>query len=153
MKPEIAEKWVKALRSKKYRQGKYVLKKKTQAGTVQYCCLGVLCELYDAQKKQGQKGAGLVVRRATQKQISGLRYYINKNSTVYSFNGKNKTEAITELPYHVQKWAGMRSSSGQLPDKPGGNLLFSKPSLANLNDKGRTFEQIATVIEKNFEDL
>lgn len=40
MKKSIAMKWVKALRSGEYKQGRFNLK--TEKG---YCCLGVLCEI------------------------------------------------------------------------------------------------------------
>lgn len=40
MKPEIAEKWIKALRSGDYNQGKQKLKYNNF-----FCCLGVLCEI------------------------------------------------------------------------------------------------------------
>lgn len=40
MKKEIAEEWVKALRSGKYKQGRNFLKKDDK-----FCCLGVLCEI------------------------------------------------------------------------------------------------------------
>jgi hypothetical protein len=41
MKPEIKNKWVAALRSGEYQQGLHNLKSNNQ-----YCCLGVLCDLY-----------------------------------------------------------------------------------------------------------
>ena len=41
MNPEVKKKWVEALRSGKYKQGKGRLKLGEQ-----YCCLGVLCDLY-----------------------------------------------------------------------------------------------------------
>lgn len=45
MKKEIADKWVSALRSGKYRQSKNVLKRRNKIGDDSYCCLGVLCEV------------------------------------------------------------------------------------------------------------
>ena len=42
MKPEIAKKWVEALRSGEFEQGKFQL----NTG-FSYCCLGVLCELHE----------------------------------------------------------------------------------------------------------
>lgn len=41
MSPELKEKWVAALRSGKYKQGKKVLR--TYENT--FCCLGVLCDI------------------------------------------------------------------------------------------------------------
>ena len=45
MLKELKVKWVKALRSGKYHQGKGKLKKKNGNGKTYYCCLGVLREL------------------------------------------------------------------------------------------------------------
>ena len=42
MKKKIAEKWVKALRSGDYKQGKYRLRDEQN----NFCCLGVLCNLH-----------------------------------------------------------------------------------------------------------
>lgn len=44
MKPELKKRWVKALRSGKYKQGKNYLRRQTPEGD-RYCCLGVLCEI------------------------------------------------------------------------------------------------------------
>ena len=40
---EWKDKWVAALRSGNYEQGKYCLRSKQNT----YCCLGVLCDIYD----------------------------------------------------------------------------------------------------------
>ncbi len=45
MDKEIAEKWVKALRSGKYEQGKNTLCSIDEKGNKKYCCLGVLNEV------------------------------------------------------------------------------------------------------------
>lgn len=44
MRPEIAKRWVEALRSGKFKQGKHRLANETPDGR-NYCCLGVLCEI------------------------------------------------------------------------------------------------------------
>lgn len=44
MKPAILKKWVRALRSGRYKQGKHSLK--IINGIPRYCCLGVLCDLH-----------------------------------------------------------------------------------------------------------
>ena len=46
MNAEIKARWLEALRSGKYQQGRYVLR--TADNT--YCCLGVLCDLLDPSK-------------------------------------------------------------------------------------------------------
>jgi hypothetical protein len=45
MNPEIKEKWLKALRSGEYAQGKCQLRRWNS-----FCCLGVLCDVIDASK-------------------------------------------------------------------------------------------------------
>lgn len=47
MKKTIAEKWVKALRSGKYKKTTSQLCKVAQNGNKSYCCLGVLTDLYN----------------------------------------------------------------------------------------------------------
>lgn len=46
MNPEIKEKWLTALRSGDYAQGKGFLCKVEEDGSKAYCCLGVLTDLY-----------------------------------------------------------------------------------------------------------
>lgn len=51
MNKQVMEKWVAALRSGKYKQGKDKLKKKDAKGVIRHCCLGVLCEVYNQENK------------------------------------------------------------------------------------------------------
>jgi hypothetical protein len=51
MKKNVMKKWVAALRSGKYKQGKNHLNKNEQ-----YCCLGVLCEVLGESKSKGGFG-------------------------------------------------------------------------------------------------
>jgi len=44
MNPEAKKRWIKALTSGKYKQGKDYLCKFDSRGELRYCCLGVLCE-------------------------------------------------------------------------------------------------------------
>ena len=47
LKPEVKKKWLKALRSGDYRQGRLGLKNTTGKRNYSYhCCLGVLCEIH-----------------------------------------------------------------------------------------------------------
>lgn len=45
MDTEIKKQWIEALRSDEYQQGQRWLRKKDPEGEMQYCCLGVLCDL------------------------------------------------------------------------------------------------------------
>lgn len=48
MKKEIADKWIAALRSGDYKQGKGALRKKDDT----YCCLGVLCAILGIEARE-----------------------------------------------------------------------------------------------------
>lgn len=82
MKKAIAEKWVKALRSKKYKQAKGAL-----ALGKGYCCLGVLCEI--AIKE------GLPLQK--QQAISKGAYYYDGECRI--------------LPPKVSKWASLKTDN------------------------------------------
>ena len=87
MKREIKDKWIEALRSGKYEQGRDLLCK--ISGGEKHCCLGVLCEL-----------APNVIKT------------IRPNLDRRLYDGK-----ICYLPKSVQNWAGMRTNCGQaFPD-------------------------------------
>lgn len=114
MNKEIAKKWVKALRSGKYKQGKGFLRTTKN----EYCCLGVLCEIHRTVHKKNK----WVTK-------DGVKFYM-------------QTEAA--LPKTVMKWANVKRQFGS---------LSSETTLAALNDNGKTFNQIADIIEKRVEAL
>ena len=103
MKKSYAMKWIKALRSGKYKQARGYLK--TDVG---HCCLGVLCTL-----------------------------------TPYK-NNYTKMNDNETLPRAVMKETGIYNPAGTLPDGA---------CLSKLNDDGRSFEEIADIIEKNWKLL
>lgn len=101
------KKWVKALRSGKFKQGTGTLFKETENS---YCCLGVLCAI-------------------------------------------NELDLYGDLLYSGQSESlGMSSDNGKLPKKYKGKGR-EVDSLADLNDEGRSFKQIANIIERNYKDL
>jgi hypothetical protein len=57
MKLNILRKWVRALRSGRYKQGQGQLKVVDQKGNTRFCCLGVLCDLHS--KQTGIKWQGI----------------------------------------------------------------------------------------------
>lgn len=123
MKTEIAKQWTEALRSKKYEQGTGTL-----CSGGRYCCLGVLCEL--------AVEAG-VVNKNDQQQFD------------YALYGQEDEQYV--CPAEVIEWAGLHGDCGvQKTAKLDG---FDSPSLANLNDRNWTFDEIADVIEANVECL
>jgi hypothetical protein len=84
-----------------------------------FCCLGVLCELH-------------------RREVRGE--WVNGEDCASYF------DAETSLPKTVIDWAGLTSSNPEiaaLSDEDD-----EAETLANLNDEGNTFPQIADVIEK-----
>jgi hypothetical protein len=124
MDPTIKAKWIDALRSGKYRQGKGALHKTDNS----FCCLGVLCDLALQE--------GIVTR-----QTSNVGKYIYTPA-----DPQDSTPGSSSyLPVVVQEWAGMDNSQGYHYDRG------LRRSLAALNDDhGLSFQQIAYVIEKEF---
>lgn len=140
MKKEIAKKWVRALRSKKYRQAKGLLKTKTKSGPASHCCLGVLCELYQQERKKNKKS--LLDTDDHSARESGLD--LPKTNRVFEFNGES-----TALPDVVRAWAGIADDAGCFRGDfllERGDKLYN--SLAEMNDSGCRFSTIADVIEK-----
>jgi hypothetical protein len=127
MKQDIADKWVKALRSGEYTQGKGALLVKNNDG-LSFCCLGVLCELY-RQENQNSRWS---------QRVHGSSFFEDHRT------GEN---VAAVLPSSVMEWAGIRASTG----------AFTTPvslfSLSGLNDKGSSFFEIAKIIEENVEAL
>jgi hypothetical protein len=81
---ENAKKWIKALKSGKYKQGNGYLREGDK-----YCCLGVACELYI------EDGNQLFVEKP------------NPDNDVYLYDG-----AHSSLPEVVLKWLGLRDPLG-----------------------------------------
>ena len=123
MNKEIAKLWVAALRSGKYKQGRgYLHSIKDDNET--FCCLGVLCDLYQ-QDRRKKKKKGLFVNKTKPTRIE------------YGHMGG-------VLPLEVQDWASIDSSVGHA----------GAQSLARLNDHlGYDFKRIAKFIEANVEVL
>jgi hypothetical protein len=112
MKPEIKQKWVQALKSGKYRQGKGSLKNKLN----EYCCLGVLCDLHSKE-------------------------------TSIKWNGDVYLDKCIQLPSEVMEWAGIDNMVGR-SGMVDSDINLRPIYLTDLNDSGRTFKEIAEIIEE-----
>ncbi len=110
MKPEIKSIWVEALRGGEYKQGHRALHPGDN-----FCCLGVLCDLYHKATGLGEwvPAPGPALRSAM------------------SFCGE-----IQYLPPEVQKWTGLENPKAAY--------------LAQLNDTGTPFGNIAAIIEASY---
>lgn len=125
MNTAIAARWVAALRSGKYYQGMNLLRQHHDA-TDTHCCLGVLCELY----LEDHPGSPLAPE---------LRPDIDlptpENGTAYSYG-----EDDHELPpAAIREWAELRPHSCD--------------ALAEQNDNGTSFEELANLIEREATQL
>lgn len=102
---ENAKKWVAALRSGKYKQGKRQLR----AGDA-FCCLGVACDLFDPA----------------------------------SWNGCSYRYLRLALPNEVRDWLGLIETDPYYGKT--GRLSYD-------NDEGKTFAEIADIIEAHQYEL
>jgi len=117
---ENRKKWIEALRSGEYRQTKEVL----CDGDGNYCCLGVLCNMYE---------------RETGKVLP------SNNSGVYNVY----EDTLEELP-EVMEWVGLKEVTGGFKRKDD----LPDICLAGLNDEcDWNFHQIADLIESEPEGL
>lgn len=124
MKPEIKQRWIQALRSGKYEQDRGVLRSVQTDG---FCCLGVLCDLYiqDHSDAQWEHGIG------------------DDRFALYGETGV--------LPCSVMTWAGLTDTNPSVKVPNDDDTVYCGncgSSLAGLNDLGRSFEQIAQIIEE-----
>lgn len=83
MNSEIKVKWIEALRSGKYKQGKDALRSRNT-----YCCLGVLCEVVRSQGHGGE-------------------WVLGDNTDGFDFN---EGTSGTVLPNTLRKYLGMEST-------------------------------------------
>lgn len=134
MKSDIKQKWIDALRSGKYRQALGSLKE----GSNKYCCLGVLCDIYINETKAAQW---------------------NHNNRVEWGNIERSGQL---LPDTIAEWAGIENPmstptvSVYIKDNVRKAYYRAKygisdrfePHLANINDLGTSFSEIADIIEK-----
>lgn len=120
MKEEIKTKWLEALRSGKYKQGRTCLRN-SDVDTHEYCCLGVLCDLY----KDTEGGN-----------------WTDHDSFV---DNRGNWESVY-LPLAVIGWAGLSDNNPEINEIT--DQDFAPTSLAGANDYGLSFLKIADIIEK-----
>lgn len=134
MKPEIKKLWIDALLSGEYKQGQGYLHQ-IEDDMPKFCCLGVLTDL--------------AIK-------NGVSIEIGENGLVTTFDGASES-----LPESVIEWSGISSSNGgftytvnyRWEDFDGfvhDEQEEMEESLAELNDNGHTFEEIAKDIENHF---
>ena len=125
---ENAQAWVEALRSGKYKQGKGVLANDNG----EFCCLGVACEL--------ALEAGIIDQK-----ILETPDYSNVGPR-YRYGTREEASVFT-LPSPVSFWLGLATHDGRF------QMGSKRSTLADENDRGQTFDQIAALIESEPEGL
>ncbi len=127
MDARIKAEWIKALRSGEYKQAKGDLRVRLDPEGKEYgfCCLGVLCDMYAKEKGIEKPWSG--------EGVGGC------GDGVYTkFNGKQRNGTLVQ---EVKDWAGLEYGNGK---------YTADNSLAIDNDNGKTFAEIADIIDKNF---
>lgn len=118
MNPEVKQKWIDALRSGKYEQGSEKLR--SVSG---YCCLGVLCDLY-AQEHDTQ-------------------WEFTHPMDYWYFGDRSEY-----LPEPVMDWAGLNSHNPKMRVDVDEECTWPHyEEIANLNDRGYTFNDLSNMIE------
>ncbi len=122
MNADIKAKWLEALRSGEYQQGRRQLRKGDT-----YCCLGVLCDLHRKETGEGEWG--------------GVVFDSNPYKTLD--NGVTDWEDGT-LPGAVREWAGLRDENPILNDIA---IAVYNDGDYEDNVEPHTFAEIADLIE------
>lgn len=126
MKKDIAEKWIAALESGQYKQGRHCLRSNDD----KFCCLGVLCDLYAKEHNE-------TIWEKIWEKIWDIR-----SNLPYRFLGQT-----LYLPEQVKMWAEIKNEYG---DFLGSDGLMS---LSEMNDDGKDFYTIAKEIKEHWEEL
>jgi len=124
MNPVIKGQWIAALRSGDYTQGHGWL-----SADGDYCCLGVLCEL--------AVHAGVIERLDNGENPDG--------AISYGVEGDVNRQV---LPQKVRIWAEL-DEVDPIVSNPSPEYPDDTDSLANMNDGGYTFGEIADAIERD----
>lgn len=118
MNPEVKALWLAALRSGEYPQTSRALR-----DGYGFCCLGVLCDIHTKTTGNGMWSVG------------------------GSYSANNHTRGEIPPPA-VVTWAGLNRPNPDVVKEETQYDTIIYRSLAELNDRGATFEEIADIIEE-----
>lgn len=119
MNPEIKAKWLEALRSGKYEQGKGVLRDAEN----RFCCLGVLCDLISPDSWDEAPSLDNVMICGVAHDVSAFGYHYATHSS------------DTDLPFSLRTEVSLSADDQEV--------------LIGMNDDGRSFAEIADHIEQH----
>lgn len=142
---ENAKAWVAALRSGEWHQSRDALRTEGE-GRTGFCCLGVACEMSGlgawidgAYFQDRDQHAETERRQRNESQCPHCEGYDDE------CRHKEYSEEFTSPM--VQKWLGLSSEDGTF------TLDGAHTSLVRLNDDGKSFAEIADIIEKHQDQL
>jgi hypothetical protein len=125
MNHQIGLKWISALRSQDYAQGRSWLRQANDDGEFRYCCLGVLCDIYAQENNK-------------EWEHNPPQNYLNASPVVSTIEDVDNV-----LPNEVIEWAGLDGEDNPMMDVNG-----VKIALSDLNDKYEyDFDMLADLIE------
>lgn len=123
MDPEIGEHWAEELESGRYKKGRGALRAELDDGTVEHCCLGVLCDMHRQATGRGE--------------WDGERYVLDGKPTA------------SVLPDEVVEWAGIEGSFAHNPEIDGTSLAAWNDGSADLARRSLPFDEIAGLIREH----
>lgn len=136
MNKTVKEKWINALTSGEYKQTRDILCRINSDGSKSYCCLGVLTDLY-------QKECDI------NPELKKLEESINFSSSPEKCIAYTDLNIAFMLPNYgtlsnsVIEWSELSNKRGFFDDGECKTLSFE-------NDNGKTFEEIAEIINTYF---
>lgn len=130
MNKRIKQLWIDTLRSDTVKQGTGRLCK-LRDNEYEFCCLGVLCEIYQSEASNSENN------------LQPLQ--VNENNMGYYDKHFSYDTNFGILPDKVKYWSELGNSLGSYYEN---NRLHS--DLASQNDSGKSFKEIADIIEKHF---
>lgn len=148
MKENIANMWVDALRSGEYKQVKNTLCGVRNDGEIGFCCLGVLTDLYMKDRKAKKKACEIDLV-----ELEPLYDSLSESTPIWEVDG-----CSGQLPLAVAKWAGFDMEkygweTGDYGDESGIDLASLNDGCKVKGVKAKGFKQIASTIEKNWENI
>jgi hypothetical protein len=100
------DRWLKALRSRKYKQGHMVLKSRDN----HYCCLGVLCEVVglpinvnNEQSLLKDKDAAALFH-CNNKQAREIQETLANKNDGFEFDGQSSRDVTPQKFYQIARW-------------------------------------------------
>lgn len=141
---ENAKAWVAALRSGNWEQATCALRKEKDR-TTSFCCLGVANEMSGLGTWMDEQDfQDIDQSAATDRRYRGVEHCDDCDLDALCHHAVKSEEFASPM---VQDWLGLATEDGVLV------IDGKETSLARLNDEGKSFAEIADIIESNQSQL